>query len=84
MTAIGQFKVIQVKLHIDEVVPVIMVNKAYCSQTQLEWSYPYHTHQRDYGNDKFPWISGNKRQAKPPKLLFFALDPLARKRLTIN
>lgn len=45
-------KATQVKLHVDEAVPVTMANRAYCSKIQLEVRYPHHTHWREDGNDK--------------------------------
>lgn len=76
-TVIEQFKGVQVKLHADEVVPVTVVNKVYCSQAQ---SHPYHTHQREDGNDTFPSIPGNKLQAKFPQKIFFCFGPFSSKK----
>lgn len=79
MTVIEQFEGIQVKLHTDEVVPVAVVNKAYCSQA----IHTIHTKER-MGMIHFPGYLEISFRPNPKKdFFFFALDPLALKRLKI-
>lgn len=57
-----------------------MVNEAYCSKTQLEVRYPYHTLWREDRNDKFPWIPGYMLQARPQNIFFFCFGSFCQKK----
>lgn len=70
MTVTEQFKGIQVKIHNDEMVPMTMANKTYCSQTRKGDIHTIHP-KEGMGMLNFPGY-------------FFPLGPLARKILTIN
>lgn len=80
MTVIEQFEGIQVKLHTDEVVPVAVVNKAYCSQA----IHTIHTKER-MGMIHFPGYLEISFRPNPKKdFFFFCFGPFSSKKTKNN